>query len=263
MPFAVRTRNANPLWRRLIRRWRQWRGAELGKTHQVHFIKVDGQTFKRVRFSDLSEANSVSTALEALSGLDRFPALVRQDGREVWTGFVPGKLAEKRSLRHQALVADFFVDLYRVPAAVNPPDPGTLDEDLDFLLGAGLLTQPDVHRVARRAEQLRPDRIVAGYDYIDPVPKNFVIADHRAIGIDVEAVLAGMPLGTGLAKARLRWLGDGYQRVLSGLVQTGGVDLRGQYPWVELCFLARYFRQKVMQGKPGHIRIKALLQKVP
>jgi hypothetical protein len=263
MSSPLRARPANPLWQRLLRRWRQWRGAALVKDHQVHLIDVDGQRYKRIRFASLAEAEAAAQALRAVHQLDRFPGLIRHDGKEIWTEFIPGPLANRRSADHAGLIADFFVDLYRLPGTHQSPDLKVFKNDLGFLVQTGWLEAAQGDELVARAATLQPKQLLIGHDYLDPVAKNFVIREDRAMAIDVEALLAAQPLGTGLAKAVLRWPGLDSTPVLEALIATGGPDLRDQYPFVELCFLAAYFRQKIIQKKPRHLRMDVLLKQIP
>lgn len=256
-----RVRPANSVWRRLLRRWRAWRGAGLAKTHQVHLIELDGVRYKRVIFDSDAEASRVVSALQEVASIGRFPGVVRHDQREIWVDYVPGQLARQGSDDQQ--IVDLFIDLYRMPS--SPIEPGSLGyeqvlaRDLDYLTDAGRITSQEASGLAARANDLRPERLLIGHDYLDPIPRNFVIRDGQAVAIDIEALVANQPLGAGLAKAVLRWPGLDAGSFLQQLIKHGGPDLRAQYPWIELCFLAHYFRQKLIQRKPRQVRIGALL----
>jgi len=261
MSASIEIRNANSLWRRGVRHLRQWRGAQMGKTHQVHLVTINGERFKRVTFALSEEAAAVAAGLQALSGLGRFPALVAHDDRQVWMDFVPGRLASRGDADR---VADFFTDLYqhratRVEAGATD-FPEHLATNLAFLGRSGVIPDELVLHLQAVGRELQPQFLALGHDYIDPVLKNFVISEDRAVGIDVEALASGLPLGFGLAKARLRWLGGADQSIMQHLDGSQGADLRQQYPWVRLCFLAGYFRQKVLQRKPRLIKLEALAE---
>ena len=86
-------------------------------------------------------------------------------------------------------------------------------------------------------------------DFVDPVPKNFVIRNDLLVGIDVEALKPDILLGTGPAKARLRWLDSTGDVLTRRLRDAGSPDLSSQFDYAELCFRCSYARQKVLQRK--------------
>ncbi len=259
----MRFRQANPWWRRLLRRWRQWRGAELVKHHEVHLVRVDGIDCKRVRFVELAAARQAGLALAALAPLQRFPDLLRQDGAELWTRFVPGTLARPKRAADRLAVAEFFVDLYsRQTGLIDSRQPlqraNGLAANLSRLKAAGRLDPAAVEPLLAVERRWRPQHVLLGYDYIDPIARNFVLAEGRAIAIDIEALLPDQPLGSGLAKAELRWMAVEAALVLDRIDGPRADALRAQYRWVQLCFLANYFVDKLRQRKPGKLRMTAL-----
>ena len=256
MPRPIRVRPANSLWQRLRRRWRAWRGAGMLKTHRVHILTIGRQRYKQVSFADTPRAEACAAALRALEPSGCFPALVRHHEHQVWTEFVnghspghsPGDAPDER-----AALVDFFVTLYARPAEGGAPDLPAHRRELEFLHSAGYLEPARLKAVAERAERLAPANLALGHDYLDPVRKNFILTGAGAVGIDIEALLAGQPLGLGLAKARLRWLGDDHARVLEALRARGHGDVADQFEFVEQLFVVRYFVDKLIQRKPGHI----------
>lgn len=256
-------RPANPLWRRLLRQWRRWRGGVMAKTHTVQIVERDGQRFKRVGFESVEEADRVAACLRELVALDRFPRLLAATGSTLEVAYVAGPLARRgRASDHQA-VADFFADLYcaqplRAVSAADTAMAQTLASDLAILAKAGLIDARAAERLDGLANQWQPELVWLGHEYIDPIARNFVIRDGRAMAIDIEALWRDQPLGQGLAKAALRWLEQPVDAVLREVGERAGIELAPQYPWVQLCFTAAYFRQKLAQKKSGHIRIEAL-----
>jgi hypothetical protein len=261
MPQPTNPRPANSWWQRWRRRWRAWRGAGELKRHRVELLEVDGRRCKRVQFDSEVIAVQVAQSLHALAGLDRFPALLDQAGSELLVDYIPGPLA--RASRDEPELLALFSELYAAPTIrVGLAASGLLPrlaEDLAFLVERGWIEAGLAERLLAAAEARAPTGLWTGHDYIDPVLKNFVLrADSRAIAIDIEALVSDQPLGGGLAKARLRWLRSDPGRVFDAVEAAGGPNLAEQYRLVELCFLASYFRQKIIQRKPGHIRIQAL-----
>lgn len=260
MPKLVKIRPANTWWQRWRRRWRHWRGAGQPKAHQVDLVEVDGRQLKRVIFDSSATAAAVVHALRASAPIGRFPRVLMHEGRQVRVEFVPGPLAQAGRDEHELLA--FFVDLYAMPARQVSLTESNLVEalakDLGFLVAQGLIGRSLAERLKAAGQSVSPPSILTGFDYIDPVLKNFVICQGRAIAVDIEALMLDQPLGTGLAKARLRWMRSMPGSVLDAICSNGGPDLRAQYPLVELAFLSSYFRQKIIQRKRGHIRIEAL-----
>lgn len=255
------TRPANSWWQRWQRQWRAWRGAGQLKSNRVELVERDGERFKRVIFDTAEAASGCARQLNHLAALDRFPPLRRHHERILEVCFIDGPLAVagRDAVRLQA----FFVDLYAAANRQRVPLPafGLLDRlatDLDFLCQHRLLSAVKREALWQAAQRQAPGYLWLGCDYIDPVLKNFVVrADQRVIAIDVEALVDGQLLGSGLAKARLRWMQDEPFEILARVEAAGGPDLRPQYRLVELSFLAGYFCQKVVQKKRRHLRLGA------
>lgn len=256
--MKMKTRPANPLWKRLQRRWRRFRGFEQAKTHEVDWVWIDGKRQKRIRFASPKQAHEVSVALSALEKTDCFPPLIRHEGRDVWVEYIKKDLGRSE---HSDAIILFFTDLYDYqlsrPGKVVPVTPlmADLDDDLNTLCEHQLIDQETAARVNALARQVAPPVLVKGFDYVDAVAKNFVLSNRRAVGIDVEALLADQYLGVGLAKAEYRGL---ISMPMSELLAQLDGQLVAQYPVVRLSFLTRYFCEKIDQGKPKHIWLSAL-----
>jgi hypothetical protein len=265
MPPGVRLRPANPWWQRLKRRVRAIRGGALHKTHQVHLADLNGERYKRVRFAHADEAEQLASALRRLRDTSLFPELVHAQDSDLWLRYVEGRPPRPRSAADSRAVVDFFVRLYartaHRTASVPPELADRLDSDLLFIAEAGVLSHADASALRELGKRLAPARIWMGMDYIDPVPKNFIINSTGAVGIDIEALMEAQPLGQGLAKLLLRWPGPCLpaSEVLARCA-TAGIDLREHFTWTQLVFLAAYTRQKVLQRKPRHIDRAALLR---
>jgi len=254
----MKIRNANPWWTRWQRLWRRWRGHQDNKTHQVHWVWVDGKRQKRVRFATPQRAREVADGLQAMATTGCFPALHSHSGCDVFVAYVP------QTRPQDALasgVAAFYQALYRPqmtpapqlkPAAVALAE---LNQGLSALEQAGWIDAECRDQIDAFAHRHAPPMLVTGYDYVDAVAKNFLFGQDRWFGIDIEAIEPAQWLGLGLAKAEYR-----------GLVPPADPDHWGisdplfkkQYPIVRLIFLVGYFNAKLAQGKPRRIRIEAL-----
>ena len=120
----------------------------------------------------------------------------------------------------------------------------------------GLIDENTAQQVDQYAHQVAPPVVAQGFDYVDAIKKNFVVSKGRAIGIDIEALLAEQYLGMGLVKAEYRGLIHTDQWLEK---HTSDDRFIAQYPLVRVLFLVSYFDQKQAQGKLGHIRVSALL----
>ena len=254
----MRVKSANPWWKRGQRLWRRWRGFNQVKTHRVDWVFDEDTRYKRVTFETASEAESVAHALMALSDSGCFSSLIKHDAHEVWVGFVE----EDHSPipLHQAL-AEFFRALY---TATGQPVDGAVDAQVWLQqLKSDLMklqTQYGVgsdfcEALLASANKKAPKTVLCGFDYVDAVAKNFVIHDGAAIGIDIEAIHTNEGLGLGLAKAEYRGLIDPMEGLLESLLNQSVVD---QYPFMRLCFGARYVREKFEQGKKKHIHLDTI-----
>lgn len=261
MVTRIRVRQANSLGQRLRRRWRAWRGAGMVKSHAVHIVRIEGLDFKRVTFGDSATAAKVARGLEHLGRSGCFPQLLMHHASQVWVDFVAGRAPRPGDPADRPALIDFFVRLYRQPDATCSSQVSAqqerLQRDLAFLVRVDVLDAGRAGLLAGLGERLCPDRVWVGYDYVDPLAKNFILSGTTAVAIDVEALLGPVVLGAGLAKARLRWPFDPTREVLTRLADDFGRDLRPQAEWAELCFLAEYCKQKVLQGKPGYLRLDA------
>ena len=260
MAGKMRVKPALPLWQRLRRRWRAWRSAGLAKSHVVHFVRIGEAQFKRVRFAEAHTAQAIAGALERLADLNCFPELLLRHAEQIWVDYVPGAPPRLNDPADQERLTEFFVRLYGQPGIVaSDPAPLTacMLRDLEFLCRAGVLMRDRARELQELEQELRPARVWLGYDYVDPLAKNFIIRDGRAVAIDIEALAAATPLGTGLAKAWLRWPSDPSAEVVRRLLDSGGAELSGQLQWTRLGFVCDYFKQKLLQGKPGYIRVEA------
>lgn len=260
---SVRPSNAHSWRRRLYMRLRALLGAAV-KTHRVHWITIGGVRYKRVTFSHASEAMRVMNNLERVAHLARLPAPVYQHERRVWLDFVPGEPLDASRPEHVEGVIGLFAELYReAPRRVPLPDTlihQRLMRDLEFLREVSVLTARLADALADAAAKLRPEQVWMGFEYIDPLCRNFIVAPGGVRAIDVEALYDESLLGIGPAKARLRWLDIAPDTLLEKLSRHGAPDLRDQFDYASLCQLAAYSKQKVFRGRRRSIRPNAFEQ---
>jgi hypothetical protein len=248
-----RETNAHPWSQRMLRRARRLAGVVGVKTHDVHFMEMGGRTWKRIRFQSVSEAAAAEASLERIGPSKHFPVAVIRYGNELWLDYVEGAILDPQQHDSDSLLPEFFGDLYRrgsrSVAIHDTPLPARLQRDLQFLGEIGVLGAGIVTKLLERATSLQPDLIWIGFDYIDPLPKNFVVRVDHLVGVDIEALQDSLPLGTGPAKALLRWCRQPREDLLDRLRDAGAPDLRGQLEYVELLFRSAYAKQKCFQRK--------------
>ena len=130
-----------------------------------------------------------------------------------------------------------------------------LQLDLAFLGQVGVLGASALPELARAAEALAPPQIYVGHDYLDPIPRNFVItSDGRLVAVDVEELAPNQLLGSGVAKAVLRTPGARRDRILEGIRRAAGLDLAPVMPFVELAFLAGWTKRALLKGRAKLVR---------
>ena len=259
--MPILAKSANPWWRRLHHAWLALTGRQRHKSNETWFVEFGGLRIKQVAFPDSAEAGRVETLLRDTDGLNLFPGFVYRLENTVWVRFLPGHKPRPGDATDVTAMARFFIDLYQARPVERRLDDtdlhGRLLANLKMLGEAACLDPGRVSALEALAERIRPERVWTGLDYIDALAKNFIISDGRAVGIDIEAMHDGILLGTGLAKARHRWLNDQADPVIDRLREHGGPDLAPQWPYVRLNFLASYGVQNLMRGKAGRIRADA------
>jgi len=264
-------KSANPWWRRLHHAGQALLGRQRHKSNETRFVEFGGLRCKQVAFPDSAEARRVESMLREFEESGLFPGFVFRLESTLWVRFVDGRAPRADNPRDVDAAGRFFVGLYRA----RPVERRLADTDLHprliaklRMLGeAGRLDDARIEALETLAEKLRPESVWTGPDYIDALAKNFIIAEHPrgdragddsySVGIDIEALRDGELLGTGLAKACHRWLGEAADQFVDALAAEGGPDLRPQYAYTRLQFLAGYGVQNLMRGKPGRIRAEA------
>lgn len=249
--------SANPLWRRLQHAWQRLRGHERYKSNAVSFLEFADHRYKQVRFPSVAEARRVEAILCATHGSGLFPTLIHRLESTLWVRFVDGGDLDAGHPGHREALYRFFAGLYgHQPRQVDFAATGIRDRlrtHIETLEEVGALDGDTARRLLDLAVDLEPDRVWLGLEYIDSLRKNFILADTVVVGIDIEAAWEGQLLGIGLAKSRLRWLDQAAGPILERLIELGAPDLRGQYPYAHLVFLAQYSVQSLLRGKPDRV----------
>lgn len=240
-----------------LRHW--WRSPRLGKSQRRAFVRIGRGHYKRLRYADAHLAAEIEHSLVAFGPSPHLPELVARHENELWVRFIDGeRLAEPRAEPALAQFAGFFAHLYaRAPSRVPLAETGLpyrAASDLAFLGETGVLANGDARRLAAIAERLAPEALWLGFDYVDPVLKNFVrTPEGTLVAVDVESLHRARPLGTGLAHAGIHWLGDDARTLAAAVVERGAPDFLGAFAYVRLCVLAGWTKRKLLQGKTRFI----------
>jgi hypothetical protein len=252
--LGFRQRPLEPLARRLRRRALAWLSNRPPRTQRAYLVTIEGQRFKRLVLRDSHAADVIARNLRAFAASGIYPALVFERENELWVEFVEGSRIERVDAEIVAEFARLFALLYtreprRVPADQAPFRP-QLHTDLRFLNQVGVLSDALHRELDKLADDLAPDALWVGYDCSDAILKNFLwCGDGRVRGIDVESLAREQLLGSGVAKASLRWLGPWREPFLSALRERGVPDFQAYLPFVELAFLAFWTKSSFLEKK--------------
>jgi len=244
---------------RMLTRFPTLRGPRLRKAKSLHFVTVNGQRFKRLQFADSVIARDIERNLEVFQADDLFPRLATRYEHEIWVDFIDGE--QPRQVTEQVVrqVAEFYATIYtkRLILTDTPKTvfPARLVQDLRFLHQVGVLSDSLYAQLQRFVEQLAPPRLWIGFDYTDPVLKNFVLSHEngRLYAIDVEGIADNQLIGMGTVKASVRWFGELRPLFYTHLTELGAPDFQSYLPFVELCFVAKWTKRNFFEGKKKKI----------
>jgi len=236
-------------------------GTRLQRSHKLYFVTLNGQRFKRLILSDSSLASGIENNLESFGPTAPFPPLVACYEREIWLEFIDGSPIQTADEQLVRKVADFYATVYaRRPHQLDigeSPFLHRLHQDLRFLNQVGVLTDSLYQDLMATAGRLTPQKVWVGFDYTDPVLKNFVISrpGGRLYAVDVGGLADNQLIGMGVAKACRRWLGPFREVFFECLVREGVPNFQTYFPFVELSALAKstkwsFFEKKWKAVKP-------------
>ncbi len=261
--IRYRQRRLEPFVQRLKRLRARVRGG-LAKSQAVHLVQVGGLRAKRVTFAHASQAASVERVLEAVRECGVAPQVIARYANELWVEFVEGTPLDASAPACVEGLGRVFRDLYRVGAGEVAQDGRSFAHevvrDLHVLRDAGV-TDGETHaRLAQRAEASCPALVFKGCDYVDARPGNFLrTAEGRLRIIDVESLVSDELVGTGAARAWLRWPGLEREALLAELGADGVPRFSAYADFLELRFVARWTKRCLLQRKlqliePGLLR---------
>ena len=255
-----RQTSLHSLGRRIGMRLRRYWLGRFVPEKRVRLIEIGGARFKRLTLPDAWTATQLTRSLERFRSHRVFPSVIAQSANELLLEYVEGSgIAEPLDEEGCDRLAGFFAVLYAQDRhAVETRATGfadTLQLDLAFLGQVGVLDASALPELARAAQALAPAQVYVGHDYLDPIPRNFVITPAgRLVAVDIEELMPNQLLGSGVAKAVLRTPGARRERLLEGIRRTAGLDLAPVMPFVELAFLAGWTKRALLKGRAQLVR---------
>ena len=227
-PFRFSIKQRSPfLWKRLGYWMSRLGGTRLQKAKSLHFVTINGQQFKRMVLCDSYLAVEIERNLECFRGSGIFPNIIIRYEREIWVEFVEGNPIKEIGGPLVEKMANFYSRLYAEAPRLVETDktifPDRLDRDLHFLNQVGILSDGLLGDLRKSADVLRPRHCWIGFDYTDPVRKNFVLNPKTQLlcAVDVEGLVNEYLIGMGAAKALVRWLNPFKDEFLRLLVTKG------------------------------------------
>lgn len=233
-------------------------GSRLQKSQKVYGVDINGQRFKRIILRDSHLAADIEQALEAFGLSPYVPGLVIRYEHEVWVDFVAGEVPTRVDEHLVAKLAEFYAHVYhRNSRECRPADCAwstRVQRDLGFLQRIGVLSSTQQTQLKRAVERLEPGKFWLGFDYNDPVIKNFVLTNTGELcGIDVESLVQDQLIGLGVAKALMRWM-EPYRGVFIEAYQaTTGPDFVPYLDFIELAQLAAYTKLMFVERKWANV----------
>lgn len=250
MSFQLRIRQRSPF---LLKRARYFLsrlfGVRLQKAKSLHFVTVNGQQFKRLILCDASLALEIEQNLNRFRNTGQFPQVVIRYERELWVDYVTGHPIKNIDEGLVEKMAHFYGRLYSEAPVLVQTDktifPYRLDRDLHFLNQVGILSDPVAKEVQKTAEIICPQQCWLGFDYTDPVRKNFVRipANQQICAVDVEGLVKDYLMGMGAAKALVQWMKPFKEQFFDILTHNSVPNIQEYYKFVELCFLAQWTKR--------------------
>ena len=228
-----------------------------GKSQQVYFMNINGHPFKRVVFLDTRLAAEVEHNLLQFSNERMFPTLIHRHENELLLDFVKGDAFNPEEFRHRQAFLQFMQSLYKRGREETVVDSGPsmrqLTIDLDFLVRCGVLQSELQASLLSAAQAVTPETLALGWDYVDPVRKNFIIQSDQLMAIDVESLAHGEPVGSGLVAATLHWLSNEQLFELLSEIDAESRDLVLQLPFLAIAYPVGWCKRKILQGKRNFV----------
>ena len=257
--FRFPQKSLHPLTRRIRNRLTTLFGNQPPRNHGVYRVEIEGHRVKRVCMADSFEAESHAANLRTFGRDGIYPALILRKENELWVEYIEGERLQEVDRDILDKLAALFAVLYRRDPVLVPIEEThynhTLHVDLNFLHGVGVLSAARYRELDAMADRVTPTALWIGYDCVDAILKNFLICpDGRIRAIDVGSLRERVPIGTGIAKASIRWLGSEREYFLDALTKHSVPDFRPYMSFLELAFSAFWQKNCVLERKSHFVR---------
>ncbi len=253
MSFKRSTRQSSPFFLKRIGYFlSRLFGTRLQKDKSIHFVTMNGKRFKRLILCDSYLASEIEQHLNRFADSGYFPHLVTRYEREIWVEYVEGDPIQSVDEEFILKIAEFYTTVYRANSELldvtQSEFPGRLLQDLRFLHQINILPQASYLDLQAAVQDLTPKQVWVGYDYTDPVLKNFILRPNgRICVVDIDGLTGNQLLGMGVAKACVRWLVHYQPLFFSHLSNQGAPDFQQYFAFVELCFLAKWTKRAFLE----------------
>lgn len=258
---SYRRRRLEPLSQRVRRALQRIAGGE-AKTQRVYRVEIGELSLKQIVMPRAVIAERLALLLERFREARITPALVARYGSELWLEFLEGDPVAAEPAPVDEL-ARIFATLYReTPRLVTRRERdfcAEIERDLEFLGGAGLLSDAQHAALRDRARKWCPEQAWVGHDYSDPRPANFLWTEARELRvIDVESLQDDALLGAGAVRAALRWPGLSREALFARLESQGAAPFLAYLDFVELWFVTGWTKRCILQRKQRLVDLELL-----
>ena len=249
-------------WKRLRYFLSRVLGTRLQKAKGIYFVQINGKRFKRMTYCDSFQTSMLEQHLHCFVDTPYFPSIATRYEHELWLTFVEGKIVEKVDESFLLKFVDFYATLYaKGPKLLETKEtmfPQQLHQDLKFLGQVGVLSAEEESALDLCAQQLVPQHVWVGYDFTDPVLKNFVLATPglQLCAVDVEGLAHHQLIGMGLGKAFALWGKEHQDHILTQLLKRNVPDFVSYFPFIELSFLAKWTKRSFFEHKWKFVNAK-------
>lgn len=240
----------------LFHRWAKFRGTRPAKSQWLEFTSINGRPCKRVVLRDSYLAGLIEESFDRFGPSPLFSRVLLRFENEVWVEFVEGTRLEP-PVSHATFehLVEFFVAVHsQRPRRVRTDETifaTRMRQDIELLAHLGVIDGHAAADLRTTADRITPESLWLGFDYLDPVLKNFIYRkdDGRLIAIDVESLRDDQLIGFGLAKACVKWLHDERRDEMITRVDAALPGFADAFAFVELAFLARWTKRVFIEGK--------------
>jgi hypothetical protein len=251
----VRQRRLEPFRQRAGRIFDTLLGRRWVKQQRVFLVEAGGLKLKRIEMLDSARASAKEDMLLQLAATGIAPKLVARHHRDLWLEFIDGERVDPADPRLPDDFAKLLSALYGSGATVTAPRgiyaPEAVERDLALLVKAGALPVETAEKVAALLPTVVPRTLWIGLDHTDLLARNMLRrSDGSLCLIDIESIVSGEAVGTGFAKACIRWIGPARERYVEAVRRRSEIPgFLAYLPYLEIRFLASWSKRSLLLGK--------------